>query len=159
VVAHLWLNRCGLVLPRHDRKGTRFAFWPRELVYDLGMNPRRLRALCILVAACRSPTPPSAVPDATTEGTDAAPPSLPAPSLRPAPVADAGAAKSAAVSGQPCLNRDAAGDARCSGAKPHFFVWDAHACAIAKETVSEVQKRCEAIGPHRGMNITNWCCP
>jgi hypothetical protein len=64
------------------------------------------------------------------------------------------------VEGQPCLRRDATNDGKCAGnPRPHYFTWDEHACAVAQETVREVAKRCDAIGPHRGMNILNWCCP
>ena len=125
---------------------------------------------CLLVAAavgCK-PAPSRAVSaDASTSVPEAVSPSA-TPSLAvdaPPPDASVAAPSAAAVGtrvsgpSQPCLRREPANDGHCSGRKPHFFVWDEHACAIADTTASEVAKRCDAIGPHRGMNVLNWCCP
>ncbi len=134
-----------------------------------GMSVRARKVLLLLVAAaasalasaCRSapPAPPEPFLDAST----VAPPSAPPAARSARPDADVPAALTHAagpsVQGEPCLRRDDTNDAKCADPRSHFFVWDEHACAVTRTSVAEVSKRCDAIGPHRAMNIANWCCP
>ncbi|MBN1774191.1 MAG: hypothetical protein JXB32_23230, partial [Deltaproteobacteria bacterium] len=51
-------------------------------------------------------------------------------------------------------------DAECADLPeyPHFWTYGGEGDADP-EVVSRLQELCEAIGPHRGMNIERWCCP
>lgn len=122
------------------------------------------------------PTPPVA-PATATAGSDAPHPHQGSETERSA---SAGQAADSPPRLSDVLARDPRGDDRCPAPFPSFWTWDARAAdadanalrkhiwlapgqanappVVAADQPRAVQARCIAVGPHRGLNLANWCC-
>lgn len=124
--------------------------------------------LCIVGgASCGGPAHPASAPVASVEPAEPAEPAAaPAPAAELPPLTWV-------------LSRDPRGDERCTRAFPRFYEWElppdgedaglrrivwlepgheAEAPPVSDSEALARGARCFAAGPHRGLNLRNWCC-